>query len=108
MTARSSLAAARERYVQRNPRSRQHWEFAASSLPGGNTRTVLFFEPFPLCMARGEECLLYDADGHRYVDFLGEFTAGIYGHSNPCIREAITAALQNGLSLSSHNAAEAE
>lgn len=108
MTARSSLAAAKERYVQRNPRSLQHWEFAASSLPGGNTRTVLFFEPFPLCMARGEECLLYDADGHRYVDFLGEFTAGIYGHSNPCIREAITAALQNGLSLSSHNAPEAE
>jgi glutamate-1-semialdehyde 2,1-aminomutase len=108
MSAPSHLAAAKERYIQRNPQSLQRWKFAATSLPGGNTRTVLFFEPFPLCMARGEECLLFDVDGHSYIDFLGEFTAGIYGHSNPSIREATIAALQNGLSLSSHNATEAE
>ena len=31
---------------------------------------------------------LWDADGHEYVDFLCEFTAGLYGHSHPAIRRA--------------------
>lgn len=76
------------------------------ALPGGNTRSVLFFAPFPPAMARGEGCYLWDADGHRYLDALGEFTAGLYGHSEPAIRAAITEALAGGLSLSSHTARE--
>ncbi len=75
-------------------------------MPGGNTRTILFFDPFPICMARGEGCRLQDADGHEYVDLLGEYTAGIYGHSNPVIQQAVIDALKNGLSLSAHNRAE--
>jgi glutamate-1-semialdehyde 2,1-aminomutase len=54
-------------------------------------------------MVRGEGSRLTDADGHDYVDFLGEFTAGIYGHSPPLVKEAITTALEEGLNLSSHN-----
>jgi glutamate-1-semialdehyde 2,1-aminomutase len=57
-------------------------------------------------MTRGQGCRLWDADGHEYVDALGEFTAGIYGHSEPRIHAAIVAALQDGLSLSSHTARE--
>ena len=75
-------------------------------MPGGNTRTILYFDPFPLCMLRGEGCHLFDADGHRYVDLLGEYTAGIFGHSHPVIRAAIVDALNGGISLSAHNAAE--
>jgi glutamate-1-semialdehyde 2,1-aminomutase len=75
-------------------------------MPGGNTRTILFFDPFPLCMVRGEACHLFDADGHRYVDLLGEYTAGIYGHSHPVIRAAVIEALNGGISLSAHNDAE--
>lgn len=59
-------------------------------------------------MARGEGCLLFDVDEHSYFDLLGEYTAGIYGHSNPFIREAVIAALDSGVSLSSHNEAEGE
>lgn len=35
-------------------------------------------------------------DGERYVDFLSEFTAGIYGHSHPAISASITEALSSG------------
>jgi len=103
-----SLLAAKERYTERNPSSLQRWKFATTSMPGGNTRTVLFFDPFPLCMERAEEAMLFDVDGHRYDDLLGEYSAGIYGHSHPVIREAITAALGSGLTLSAHNQLEAE
>ena len=101
-----ALAAARQAYAARNPTSRARWESAARAMPGGNTRTILFFDPFPLCMVRGEDCHLFDADGHRYVDLLGEYSAGLFGHSNPVIRAAVIGALGGGISLSAHNDAE--
>ena len=76
-------------------------------MPGGNTRSAIHIDPFPLTMARGEGAWLWDIDGHEYVDFLSEFTAGIYGHSHPAIRRAIEGALEGGLNFGAHNATEA-
>jgi glutamate-1-semialdehyde 2,1-aminomutase len=45
-------------------------------------------------------------DGIEYVDLLGEYTAGLYGHSAPAIRSAVRAALDDGLSLAAHNVYE--
>jgi len=107
-TLDEAVAQARERYVARNPQSRARHEAAAASMPGGNTRTSLFHEPFPLCMASGSGCRLVDVDGHAYIDFLGEFTAGIFGHSPAPLQQAIRDALEDGINLSSHNALEGE
>ncbi len=65
-------------------------------MPGGNTRSVLFYAPFPLAMERGDKATLWDLDGHRYDDFLAEYTAGIYGHSDDLILDAIRRALNDG------------
>ena len=46
-------------------------------------------------------------DGAEYVDFLGEYTAGIYGHSHPVIRAAVDKALDGGINLGAHNLLEA-
>lgn len=105
-TLDQALADAIDRYRRARPASERICSEAAQALPGGNTRSVLFFDPFPPAMVRGEGCQLWDADGHRYLDALGEFTAGLYGHSEPAIRAAITEALEGGLSLSSHTARE--
>ncbi len=104
----AALAAATDRYRTRHPSSARQLDAAAEVLPGGNTRSVLFQAPFPLTMVRGEGCWLWDADGHRLLDGLGEFTAGLYGHSAAPIRAAIVAALDGGLSLSSHTLREVE
>ncbi|MCW5772302.1 MAG: aminotransferase class III-fold pyridoxal phosphate-dependent enzyme [Rhodospirillaceae bacterium] len=104
----AAVATARAAYVAANPASRDRYQTAARVMPGGNTRTVLFYEPFPLCILRGEGARLWDADGHAYRDLLGEFTAAIYGHSHPTIRAAIDAALDDGINLSGHNRLEAE
>jgi len=103
-----AVAAAAADYVARNPQSLAQHERAAAAMPGGNTRTSLFHDPFPLCMVQGEGARLTDADGHGYVDFLGEFTAGIFGHSPAPLKRAITDALAAGINLSSHNRLEAE
>lgn len=102
-----ALFQAVENYRARNPRSAALLAEAEQSLPGGNTRSVLFHGPFPLSMARGEGCRVWDADGHAYIDALGEFTAGLYGHSHPVILAAIQEALAGGINLSSHTAREA-
>jgi glutamate-1-semialdehyde 2,1-aminomutase len=97
------LADAERRYVERNPESLRLHERRALSMPGGNTRTVIHQPPFPLTIVRGEGARLTDADGHEYLDFLGEYTAGLYGHSHPAIVEAIRGALADGFVLGAPN-----
>ena len=103
----SALAEARQGYVERNPRSFAHHQQAVQTMPGGNTRTTLHNAPFPLTVVRGEGCRLWDADGHEYIDVLGEYTAGIYGHSHPKIRAAIDRALDQGWNYAGRNPHEA-
>ncbi|HVC60873.1 MAG TPA: aspartate aminotransferase family protein [Acetobacteraceae bacterium] len=102
------LTEAKEAYVTRNPKSLSRYVEATAVMPGGNTRTVLFYPPFPLAMARAEGCRLWDMDGAEYVDFLGEYTAGLYGHSHPVIRAAVDRALDGGISMGAHNVIEAK
>ncbi|WP_066271212.1 aspartate aminotransferase family protein [Hydrogenophaga palleronii] len=98
----------RDAYWAGNPESRARHETATAVMPGGNTRSVLYYDPFPLAIARGEGARLWDADGHEYTDFLGEFTAGLYGHSHPAIRDAVITALHGGINLTGHNLLEAQ
>ncbi|HEX3538108.1 MAG TPA: aminotransferase class III-fold pyridoxal phosphate-dependent enzyme [Stellaceae bacterium] len=103
----AALAETEEQYRARNPKSREQYAVACGSMPGGNTRSAIYVEPFPLTMVRGEGSRLWDLDGHEYVDFLSEFTAGIFGHSHPAIRRAIDQALDGGVNFGAHGAAEA-
>ena len=105
-TLPEALDAARANYTAANPRSLALQEQAERHLPGGNTRTVLHFGPFPLRFAGGEGCRLTDVDGHVYADFLAEYTAGMFGHSHPVIRRAIERALDFGLNIGGHTELE--
>ncbi len=95
----SSVAEARAAYVARRPNSQALHEQARAVMPGGNTRSVLSYGPFPTAMARGEDCRLWDIDGHAYLDLCGEYTAGLFGHSEPRIQAAVAAAMAGGLNL---------
>ena len=106
ITLDAALDEARRDYAAANPASLAHHERARDAMPGGNTRTVLYYDPFPLAFVRGEGARLWDLDGHQYADFLGEYTAGIAGHSHPAIRRAVVAALDGGISLGGHNTIE--
>ena len=57
---------------------------------------------------KGRGCELTSLDGDVYVDFLGEFTAGIYGHSNEKIAGAVAAAMLNGWNYGGPNPYERE
>jgi len=97
-----------EAYRRANPASEAAHLRAAETMPGGNTRTVLHYSPFPLAFARGEGVHLTDVDGHGFIDFLGEYTAGLYGHSNPVILDAVKRALADGFVMGGPTRLESE
>ena len=95
------------RYATANPGSRAQYERARESMPGGNTRTGMFYPPFPLAIEKAAGATLTDVDGHTYTDFVGDFSAGLYGHSHPVIREAVQATLDSGMAYGSTSPYEA-
>ncbi|MEM8551603.1 MAG: aminotransferase class III-fold pyridoxal phosphate-dependent enzyme [Pseudomonadota bacterium] len=103
-----ALSEARSSYAAKRPQSFAIHAEAVQHLPGGNTRTVLFHGPFPFRAARGEGALLYDHDGHALVNLLGEYTAGVFGHSHPAIVRALHRAIDGGLNLGANTQTEAE
>src|ERR1700679_4153508 len=103
----AALDEVKEAYVTSAPRSLARHVDATAVMPGGNTRTVLHYAPFPLAMERAAGCRLWDLDGHEFVDFLGEYTAGIFGHSHPVIRAALDRALDGGINYGASNIVEA-
>jgi glutamate-1-semialdehyde 2,1-aminomutase len=98
-TTARRLAAARERYAAKRPASAALFERASAVMPGGSTRSVLDVRPFPFRVASAHGARLVDVDGHEYVDFLGDFTAGLLGHDPGPVAAAVTARLGDGWSL---------
>ena len=93
-----ALCEAEAAFARRNPASLALHGEAARWMPGGNTRTALHLQPFPLYVTSSTGCRIQDADGHVFLDVLGEYTAGLYGHSDPVIGAAITETAARGAS----------
>ncbi|MQX41871.1 aminotransferase class III-fold pyridoxal phosphate-dependent enzyme [Sinorhizobium meliloti] len=104
----AAVAEARERFISRFPNSRKLHRVAQTVMPGGNTRSVLMYQPFPVAMERGEGSTLWDIDGHQFVNLCGEYTAGLFGHSEKRIHRAVQEAMNQGLNLAAVGKAESE
>nr|WP_295376512.1 glutamate-1-semialdehyde 2,1-aminomutase [Pseudoxanthomonas sp.] len=75
---------------------------AQQLLPGGVNSPVRAFKSVggePFFVQRADGAFLYDVDGNRYIDYVGSWGPMIVGHNHPAVREAVQAAIQNGLSF---------
>jgi glutamate-1-semialdehyde 2,1-aminomutase len=95
-------------YRDMTPGSRALHERAASVMPGGTTRTTTYFDPYPLYIDRGEGCRVWDVDGTKRIDMLGNYTAMILGHAHPRIVEAIRRQAARGTGFAAANPVEVE
>jgi len=95
-------------YRTRTPSSAALGERAARVMPGGDTRSVTFHRPYPLAMARGAGPFLWDVDGNRYIDLLGNYTSLVHGNAYPPIVEAIARASANGTAWPARSTAQVE
>ncbi len=82
-----------QQYQHRTPKSRAHFGAAATRLPGGVTRSLNAWPPYPVYIVSGQGKYLTDLDGNTYRDFLCNYTALPLGYTN----EAVTSAVANTL-----------
>ena len=83
-------------YRERTPGSAARFEEARRHLPGGDSRSTLFFPPYPLYLDRGDANRVWDVDGHEYVDFTSNHTCLVHGNRPPFVLEAVAAQLTRG------------
>jgi glutamate-1-semialdehyde 2,1-aminomutase len=86
-------------------------ERAERLFPGGVNSPVRAFRAVgraPLVLERGEGPFVWDADGRRYIDYIGAWGPAILGHAQPAVIEAIVAAARNGLALGATHPLEIE
>ncbi len=82
--------------------SQSLFERALKSIPGGvnsPVRACKSVGTYPLFIERGEGCLIFDADGNRFIDYIGSWGPLILGHRHPAVMDAITAVLARGTSF---------
>ncbi|KTG18479.1 glutamate-1-semialdehyde aminotransferase [Pseudoalteromonas sp. XI10] len=74
---------------------------AQESIPGGVNSPVRAFNGVggtPLFITKAEGPFTFDADGNRYIDYVGSWGPMIMGHNHPAIKQAVLEAVENGLS----------
>ncbi|HUQ14953.1 MAG TPA: aspartate aminotransferase family protein [Gemmatimonadales bacterium] len=85
-----------QRYRLRTPASARYFEEARRYLPGGDSRSTLFYPPYPAVLDRGEGHWVVDLDGNRLLDFTGNHSVLIHGYLEPAVMDAIRRQLEKG------------
>ena len=86
----AALASARQTYIKTNPASAAAFERAKrAGIAGGTNRASIFYKPFPLTFVEAEAATAVTADGQSVTDFLGNYTAGLFGFSPQPIIDAV-------------------
>ena len=75
---------------------------AQRSIPAGVNSPVRAFRSVggtPRFFVRGQGAYLWDADGTRYIDYVGSWGPAIVGHAHPAVVEAVQSTAAHGLSF---------
>ncbi len=93
---RAAMTTIEQRYRALTPKSGATAKRAERVMPGGDTRSTAHHRPIPLTIANAEGPFLFDVDGNRYIDLLGNYTSLVHGNAYPPIVEAIKEAAAAG------------
>ncbi|MBE7419233.1 MAG: glutamate-1-semialdehyde 2,1-aminomutase [Ideonella sp.] len=87
------------------------FERAQRVIPGGVNSPVRAFRAVggtPRFIARAQGAHLWDAEGTRYIDYVGSWGPMILGHGHPAVLDAVQQAATRGLSFGAPTEAEIE
>ncbi|WP_372526931.1 glutamate-1-semialdehyde 2,1-aminomutase [Piscinibacter sp.] len=87
------------------------FERAQKVIPGGVNSPVRAFRAVggtPRFIARAEGAYLFDAEGRRYIDYIGSWGPMILGHGHPAVLDAVHQAVRDGLSFGAPTEREIE
>jgi glutamate-1-semialdehyde 2,1-aminomutase len=92
-------------------RNKELFERARRIIPGGVNSPVRAFRAVggtPRFVQRAQGAYFWDADGTRYVDYIGSWGPMILGHGHPAVVEAVQRAVQEGFSYGAPTEREIE
>lgn len=84
---------------------------AKQTIPGGVNSPVRAFKAVggtPRFVTKGDGAYFWDADGKRYIDYIGSWGPMILGHRHPAVTAAVLAAVEQGLSFGAPTEREVE
>jgi glutamate-1-semialdehyde 2,1-aminomutase len=84
---------------------------AQKVIPGGVNSPVRAFRAVggtPRFIARAQGAYMWDAEGRRYIDYIGSWGPMILGHGHPAVLEAVQRAASEGLSFGAPTEREIE
>ena len=87
------------------------FERAKQIIPGGVNSPVRAFKAVggtPRFVQRAQGAYFWDADGQRYIDYIGSWGPMILGHGHPAVLEAVQKAMQDGFSFGAPTEREVE
>ena len=93
------------------PSNAELFERARRVIPGGVNSPVRAFRAVggtPRFIVRGDGAHIVDAEGRRYLDYIGSWGPMILGHRHPAVQAAVHAAVDDGLSFGAPTARETE
>ena len=92
-------------------RNQTLFERAKALIPGGVNSPVRAFRAVggtPRFIARAEGAYMWDADGKKYIDYIGSWGPMILGHGHPAVLEAVQKAALEGFSFGAPTEREVE
>jgi glutamate-1-semialdehyde 2,1-aminomutase len=87
-------------YRERTPNSGRRFEELRRYLPGGDSRSTLFYPPYPAVLVQGDGCRVVDLDGNRLLDLTGNHSILVHGYGAPRVLEAIRRQVELGTCFS--------
>ena len=87
------------------------FERAKALIPGGVNSPVRAFRAVggtPRFIARAQGAYMWDADGQRFIDYIGSWGPMILGHGHPAVLEAVQKAALEGFSFGAPTEREVE
>ncbi len=92
-------------------RNQQLFERARALIPGGVNSPVRAFRAVggtPRFVQRAQGAYFWDANGAKYIDYIGSWGPMILGHGHPRVLEAVQRAVQEGFSFGAPTEREIE
>ena len=92
-------------------RNSELFDRASKTIPGGVNSPVRAFRSVggtPRFIQRAQGAHVWDADGKRYIDYVGSWGPAILGHAHPEVIQAVQKAAESGLSFGAPTEAEIE
>lgn len=92
-------------------KSLRYFEKAQTLMPGGvnsPVRSCKSVNSHPIFIDRADAAYMWDADGNRYIDYVGSWGPMILGHRHPRVLEALEQTLRHGTSYGAPSYAEIE